>query len=332
MIIKQTMRGALYALATVIVWSLLNVVNRFCILKFDASILVFTGYMIFASGISLMLIRRPMQPQLWKNSVRYSWLYTVMQILENFFMIYATLYITSTDMSLLFNIEVILTFILTFILFKRIPRMGDYLGSLLILVGSILFIRSLPQEQQLKVGLIVLAAALASCIRSIVIEKTTMKNPTVTVRQKCGTSGYTLCLGGLFILVILLILALLRHYFFIDHSDKLFFLSYVPSFDHLFNPYTVVCACLAGFFINAVSVFMFYTTLRHTTSVMFMAIRALKPGISYGLELIATLYYATMNPQLATQDVVLGAIILLGTTIILLTPMDKPLSRNFMTQ
>lgn len=326
------MRGVFYALATVIVWSLLNVVNRFCILKFDASIIVFTGYMIFASGISLLLIRRPVTMEQWKSSVHYSWLYTIMQILENFFMIYATLYITSTDMSLLFNVEVPITFILTFFLFKRIPRAGDYLGCLLIVAGSVLFIRALPIDSQLKVGLIVLGATLASCIRSIVIEKTTVKNPLITVRQKCGTSGYTLALGGIFILIILLLLALIRHYVKIDDPIHINLLSYFPSFRDLFNPYTVVCACLAGFFINALSVFLFYTTLRHTTSVMFMAIRALKPGISFGLELLATLYYVAMNPQLATQDVILGGIILLGTAIIILTPMDKPLNKNFMTQ
>ena len=138
------MKGVLLALSTVIVWAILNVVNRFCVLQYDVNIMVFTSFMIFATGVTLMIIRKQVMPQNWKSGVKYSWLYTIMQIIRSFTMISTFLYITSTETSLLFNIEIIITYILAYAIFRRIPYKGDFLGILIILLGFILFIFSLP--------------------------------------------------------------------------------------------------------------------------------------------------------------------------------------------
>ena len=106
--------------------------------------MVFTAFMIFSTGISLMLIRQRVTTGNWKSGVKYSWLYTIMQIIRSFTMISTFLYITSTETSLLFNIEIIITYILAYAFFRRVPYKGDYLGILIILTGFILFIFTLP--------------------------------------------------------------------------------------------------------------------------------------------------------------------------------------------
>ena len=65
------MKGVLLALSTVIVWAILNVVNRFCVLQYDVNIMVFTSFMIFATGVTLMIIRKQVMPQNWKSGVKY---------------------------------------------------------------------------------------------------------------------------------------------------------------------------------------------------------------------------------------------------------------------
>lgn len=148
------MKGVLLALSTVIVWAILNVVNRFCVLQYDVNIMVFTSFMIFATGVTLMIIRKQVMPQNWKSGVKYSWLYTIMQIIRSFTMISTFLYITSTETSLLFNIEIIITYILAYAIFRRIPYKGDFLGILIILLGFILFIFSLPVHMRVIVSII----------------------------------------------------------------------------------------------------------------------------------------------------------------------------------
>ena len=64
------MKGVLFAISTVLVWAILNVVNRYCVIKYDVNIIMFTSYMIFATGVSLLLIRQQVTPQDWKSGVK----------------------------------------------------------------------------------------------------------------------------------------------------------------------------------------------------------------------------------------------------------------------
>ena len=223
------MKGVLLALSTVIVWAILNVVNRFCVLQYDVNIMVFTSFMIFATGVTLMIIRKQVMPQNWKSGVKYSWLYTIMQIIRSFTMISTFLYITSTETSLLFNIEIIITYILAYAIFRRIPYKGDFLGILIILLGFILFIFSLPVHMRVIVSILVLLSATASCIRSIVVEETTIWNPDTSVRQKCGISGYTMFYGGLSLIVFFFAIALLKFFLGDRLPPFLSFLTLLPD-------------------------------------------------------------------------------------------------------
>lgn len=316
----MNLKGVLLALSTVIVWAILNVVNRFCVLKYDVNIIVFTAFMIFSTGVSLMLIRERVKPGEWKNGVKYSWLYTIMQIIRSFTMISTFLYITSTETSLLFNIEIIITYILAYVIFRRTPYKGDYFGVLFILIGFILFIFSLPIHQRTPVAILVLISATASCIRSIVVEETTISSPDTTVRQKCGISGYTMFYGGLGLVLFLYAISLIRFILPAPLPDSLFFFRYLPDLTDMLQPITIISACLAGFFINAGTTYLYYSTLKFSTSETFMAIRAFQPVITYLLEIIAAFTYASMQPDLNTQDYILGGIIISGSLLILIIP------------
>ena len=323
------MKGVLLALSTVIVWAILNVVNRFCVLQYDVNIMVFTSFMIFATGVTLMIIRKQVMPQNWKSGVKYSWLYTIMQIIRSFTMISTFLYITSTETSLLFNIEIIITYILAYAIFRRIPYKGDFLGILIILLGFILFIFSLPVHMRVIVSILVLLSATASCIRSIVVEETTIWNPDTSVRQKCGISGYTMfatapstnvarsftITSGFFFAI-----ALLKFFLGDRLPPFLSFLTLLPDLPEMIHPETIISACLAGLFINASTTYLYYATLKFSTSETFMAVRAFQPVLTYLLEVITALYYAAMRPQLDTQDYIYGGIIILGSLLILIIP------------
>lgn len=181
--------GALYALLSVITWSIISVITRFCLLNYEANILVFASMQIFAGGVALLLIRKPVTAEGWKAGVGYSWLYTLLQIFRNFFLAAVYLYITSTETSLLINIEVVVTAILAYIFFKRKPHSSDIVGMLVITVGIILFIRTLPETIQLRVSILVSLAVLASCTRAIVVEKPQSPVPIPPYAKNAGSPG-----------------------------------------------------------------------------------------------------------------------------------------------
>lgn len=312
------MKGAIFALSTVITWAFLGVTNRYCVTKFDINVIVFTSYLIFAGGVALLMIRQQVKPGNWKSGVHYSWLYTTMQMIKSFFMISTYLYISTTETSLLINIEVVITYILAYFFFKRIPHRNDFLGILFILTGFILFIYSLPASIRTVTTCLLLIAATASCIRSIVVEGTTNKSPETTVRQKCGISGYTMFTGGLALIFFFFLTALIKFLFGERLTGITAFLDYLPDLAEMLNPITVISGCIAGFFINSTSVYLFYSTLKWTHSETFMAFRVFQPALTYGFELIAATSYAAMKPDLSTKDYILGGIILTGSYLILL--------------
>lgn len=313
-------KGVSLALSTVIVWAILNVVNRYCVLKYDTNIVVFTAFMIFSTGVSLMLIRQKVTTSNWKSGVKYSWLYTIMQIIRSFTMISTFLYITSTETTLLFNIEIIITYILAYAIFRRVPYKGDFLGILIILTGFILFIFSLPVHQRTLISILILISATASCIRSIVVEETTIWAPETTVRQKCGISGYTMFYGGFYLVVFFYGVALLRFFLSESLSGALSFLHYLPTLEEMLHLKTIVSACMAGFFINASTTYLYYATLKYSTSEIFMAVRTFQPVMTYLLEILAALFYTAMRPMLSKQDYIFGGIIILGSLLILIVP------------
>lgn len=329
------MKGATLALGTVVTWALLAVLNRYCVLKFNMNVIVFTSFLIFSGGVALLLIRKTVAPEDWKKGVRYSWLYTSMQMIKSFFLISTYLYISSSETSLLINIEVVITYLLAYLFFRRTPHKGDYWGIFLILTGFILFIFTLPEASRTPVSILLLIAATASCIRSIVVEHTTLKSPQTTVRQKCGISGYTMFVAGSLLIVFFFLTAGIQFLFGEELPPVLHFLRYLPNMAEMINPPTIVIGCCAGFFLDAASVYFFYAALKWTKSETFMTFRVFQPALTYGFEWFAAIFYATMRPPLGMKDFLIGAVILSGSILILVIPSKAQRdnrSKNFITE
>lgn len=322
------MKGVLLAISTVIVWAILNVVNRYCVVKYDINVIMFTSYMIFASGVSLLVIGQQVSPENWKKGVKYSWLYTLMQIIRSFSIISTFLYISSTETSLLFNIEIIITYIMVYLFFRRKPYKEDYLGAIIILTGFVLFILSLPQGIRTNVSILVLISATASCIRSIVVEKNSIRQPETTIRQKCGISGYTMFIGGLLLVLFFLSIASIKHILGENLSQTLLIIQYLPDLKEAFDPATIISACIAGFCLNSLTTYLYYATLRYSKSETFMAVRAFQPVLTYLLEMIAAIYLVAMRPELSVKDYILGGVIIVGSLLILIIPSGKKIPQT----
>ncbi|MCR9012540.1 DMT family transporter [Gabonibacter chumensis] len=322
--------GALFALLSVITWSVNSVVTRYCLLNYDINILVFTSLQIFSGGVALLIIREPVTTQSWKSGVKYSWLYTWLQIFRNFFLAAIYLYISSTETSLLINLEVIITTILTYFLFKRTPNGSDIIGMLVILTGIVLFLLSLPEAIRGKIAILVVLAAFASCIRAVIVEKTTITSPNTTTRQKCGISGYTMFWGGFSVICILSGIALFEHFFAKDLMNLPLSTLYLPKIKDIINPAGIISACLTGLLLTSLSTYLYYATLQTATAETFMTFRAFQPMLTYSLEVWAATYYFAMRPDLSTKDFILAGVIIFGSFLILITPPKRD-QKQYMT-
>ena len=286
----------------------------------EANILVFATLQIFSAGVALLLIRKPVTREGWRSGVKYSWLYTILQICRNFFLAAVYLYITSTETSLLINGEIVVTTIFAYIFFKRRPHASNIFGMIVIMVGIVLFIQSLPEAIQLRVSVLMSAVIIASCTRAIVVEKTTIASPDTTTRQKCGISGFTMFWGGIIVMSALTVIAIGEHIFapgFFDSHPSWF---YLPRIEDILHPTTIVSACLTGFMLTSLSTYLYYATLQTATAETFMTFRAFQPMLTYGLESLVAVYAINLKPDLDIKDYILGCVIILGSFLILLMP------------
>ena len=93
-----------------------------------------------------------------------------------------------------------------------------------------------PETIQLRVSILVSLAVLASCTRAIVVEKTTIASPNTSVRQKCGISGFTMFWGGTSVMLFLILIALVEHYFAKELMAVPFSMLYLPNLTGDFPP------------------------------------------------------------------------------------------------
>ena len=205
---------------------------------------------------------------------------------------------------------------------------------LVITVGIILFIRTLPETIQLRVSILVSLAVLASCTRAIVVEKTTVASLNTSVRQKCGISGFTMFWGGTSVILFLTLIALVEHYFAKELMAVPFSMLYLPKLTEIFHPMTIIAACVTGFLLSSLSTYLYYATLQTATAETFMTFRAFQPMLTFGLEAWIAVYSIDLRPDLDTRDYILACIIILGSLLILIMPpkrVEENRSKQYMT-
>ena len=176
---------------------------------------------------------------------------------------------------------------------------------LVIMVGIVLFIQSLPEAIQLRVSVLMSAVIIASCTRAIVVEKTTIASPDTTTRQKCGISGFTMFWGGIIVMSALTVIAIGEHIFapgFFDSHPSWF---YLPRIEDILHPTTIVSACLTGFMLTSLSTYLYYATLQTATAETFMTFRAFQPMLTYGLESLVAVYAINLKPDLDIKDYIM---------------------------
>ncbi len=158
--------------------------------------------------------------------------------------------------------------------------------------------------------------------------------PNTSVRQKCGISGFTMFWGGTSVMLFLILIALVEHYFAKELMAVPFSMLYLPKLTEIFHPMTIIAACVTGFLLTSLSTYLYYATLQTATAETFMTFRAFQPMLTFGLEAWIAVYSIDLRPDLDTRDYILACIIILGSLLILIMPpkrVEENRSKQYMT-
>lgn len=81
--------------------------------------------------------------------------------------------------------------------------------------------------------------------------------------------------GGTSVILFLILIALVEHYFAKELMAIPFSMLYLPKLTEIFHPMTIIAACVTGFLLTSLSTYLYYATLQTATAETFMTFRGL---------------------------------------------------------
>ena len=141
---------------------------------------------------------------------RNTWFFGLTQILKNICLIYAFVYISSTQTNLLTNIEIVFSLLLTWLFLHRRPNRVDLLAMVFILIGCLVIVAGLPASVMVVATLWVFGGSLLTALRAIFAEVHPGNKKELSARERCAVTGWILLASsGAFIIffVILSVIA-----------------------------------------------------------------------------------------------------------------------------
>lgn len=277
-------KAGLLSLGTIFFWALLNVALRYFVLEYNChpiAIACTNGF--FCALVLLMLGTSDISVGKILTNV-HTWLFGIAQLLKNICMIYAFVYISSTQANLLTNIEIVLAVLLTWLFLGRRPNAIDFFAIIIITLGCLVIIAGFPQQSMLTATLWVLAASVLTSLRAIFTEIHPENKKTLTVRERCSVTGWILLVSSLLIIVFFALLsgaALLLPKDMVLHSVILSSLP-LPS-EFIYLP-TVLGGLFTGALFYAVSMYAYFYAISLSNNEYFMMYRSTQALFTYGVE------------------------------------------------
>lgn len=143
---NNMLKAGLLSVGTVFFWGLLNVGLRFLVVEYGCHPLALACSNALFCALVLIAIGDPKVKILPILRNWNTWFFGLTQILKNICLIYAFVYISSTQTNLLTNIEIVFSLLLTWIFLHRRPNRIDLLSIGFILIGCLVIVAGLPQK------------------------------------------------------------------------------------------------------------------------------------------------------------------------------------------
>ncbi|PPR09015.1 MAG: hypothetical protein CFH44_00494 [Proteobacteria bacterium] len=315
--------GWLHALfIAVVAYPLGAITAKLVASNMDCNILVYTVIFTISSAVALLIKSGPGSLGIQTLKRPETWLYAVAQIFVLIFGILIMQYVTATEGAGLYRVTGLFVLILSMMFLAQKVNKYEVLSSLIICLGLffILSNSNISFEFKCLLFLFVCCRALAQSSQKIITElhKTSRKSKNTKDDQR--VAGFIMIVAGIFMLIVLLIVAYLKQY-----NDILLFKSF-PHFEDFAHLNGYIMAVVMGLFIVSVSKYCeFYAGktigARYLTSML-----SLQIIFVYFIENILSYFNIMNKTDFAFNDYIGIGLILLGNIIIAFAGFIKDLS------
>lgn len=277
-------RAGILSVATIFFWGLLNVSLRYLVVEYGCHPLAIACSNALFCALSLILIgdhKVEIMPII-KNP--HTWFFGMTQILKNICLIYAFVYISSTEANLLTNIEIVFSLLLTWLFLHRRPNRVDQIALFFVLFGCLVIVAGLPKNVMFVATAWVFAGSLLTSLRSIFTEVHPGNRADLTLRQRCSVTGWILFASGGAFVLFFVVLSVISSWLPSDLVAQTVILKRLPQPAEFIALPNIIGGLVTGVLFYAISMYLFFYAISISNNEYFMMYRSLQAVCTYIVE------------------------------------------------
>ncbi len=325
----QMYKAGLLSVGTVLLWALMNVSLRYCILEHGCDQFAIACSNAVFCGLALIAIGN-YKINVWKILKNYqTWLFGLIQVLRNVCMISAFVYISSTQSNLLTNIEIVFSVLFAWIWLKRRPSGVDFFSMFFIIFGCFILVAGIPYDVMGKATMWVLAASVLSALHALFAEIHPDNRYDLTMKDRFSVTGWIMFVSGLAFILFFALLSLIANFLPEHIVAQTFILQHLPKPSVYFAWNNLIGGFVTGVFFYAISMYFYLYAVSISTSEYFMMYRSTQAVFTYIVEIGFSVFTALPFLELNLNDWFAAVTIILSSLCMILmrTPRGEKLRR-----
>ncbi len=295
-------KAGVLSLVSICLWAILNVTVRYFVVEYQCHPIAIACSNSLSCALVLILIgKRNFEfGKILKNLN--TWFFGITQLLKNICLIYAFIYISSTQVNLLTNIEIVMSMLLTWVILGRKPNKIDFVAIAIITLGCLIIIAGFPEKTMLIAAFWVLTGSALTSLRAIFTEIHTENKKELTTRERCSVAGYILLISGLLFVAFFVLLSLLGLMLPNDIVTGNIILNNLPKLNEFIYLPTLWGGLLTGALVYSASMYFYFYAISLSNSEYFMMFRSTQAFFTYGVEYVVASLTALPMVYLSITD------------------------------
>ena len=288
----QMYKAGLLSVGTVLLWALMNVSLRYCVLDYGCNQFAIACSNAVFCGLALIAIGN-YKIDVWKILKNYqTWLFGLIQVLRNVCMISAFVYISSTQANLLTNVEIVFSVLFAWFFLKRRPSGVDLVAMLFIILGCFILTAGIPYEVMGIAVMWVMAASVLSALHALLAEIHPDNRGDLSMKDRFSVTGWIMFVSGLAFVIFFTLLSFVASFLPEDMIKHTYILQYLPSAVEYFSWNNLIGGFVTGVFFYALSMYFYLYAVSISTSEYFMMYRSTQAVFTYAVEIAFSAFAA----------------------------------------
>lgn len=303
-------------LTAVFMWAIYNVFARYVGLE-GAHPVVFVCFGFIVSSMVLLVAAGPGRFSVSSFRSPVTWLYGVFALLEHVFTVYLFIYLSSAEGSLLQRFGVILSVLLAWLFFSRVPSKTTAIGLAFVSAGCVWLLSELDVNHVKHAICFLSAAILFQVLKTMVIEAHPEIVAQRTMRQKIRVTAMISFVTSTLLFMVMALVAAYGYALDIDVSP-------LPTVQDFASGETLILGGVFGLFIEPLSIYAYFYAVRALKSERFMALAALVPLFTYIIEAAAAPFTGIQARVFSETEWLCLALITFGSAVMQMKRKKKP--------